>query len=463
MTVKIRMNDDQYDQLKSHLLHSDGKEAVAIVLCGRRRGDNAHCLLVREVHPIPYGDCDIRESELLCWKTSLLENLLPKAMQDNMAIVKIHSHPSGYAEFSVTDDASDRDLFSSVYGWMDDDSPHASMVMLPDGKMFGRYIDPDGNFYPLDLISVIGDDIHYWFPEQEEERLPEFTMRNTQAFGMGTTQLLNRLSVAVVGCSGTGSPVIEQLARLGVQKLVLVDPDPIEEKNLNRIINSTMDDVFQKKKKVNLLESAIQQMGLGTKVEVISENICTVRAVKAVAECDIIFGCMDGSEGRHLLNRLATYYQIPYFDVGVKLEADGKGNISQICGSVNYLQPGKSSLLSRNIITLEGIEAEGMMRTNPELYEKQHKEKYIKGVNVDSPAVISINMHYASMVVMEFLARIHRFRDDANNGFAQYGSSLTQSRIFCFPETEFEQCMALTKHVGKGDRSPLLDMPSLSD
>lgn len=461
MIVKIRMNNDQHDLLKSHLLNSDGKEAVAIALCGRRISESTHCLSIREIHPIPYGDCEIRESELLCWKTSLLENLLPKAMKDGMAIVKIHSHPSGYAEFSVTDDASDRDLFGSIYGWIDDNYPHASMVMLPDGKMFGRYIDPQGSFHPLDLISVVGDNIHYWHPDSERGVLPEFTIRNTQAFGMGTTQLLNRLSVAVVGCSGTGSPVIEQLVRLGVQKLVLVDPDPIEEKNLNRILNSRMSDVTEERYKVDILNSAIKQMGLGTKVEAIPENICTARAVKAVAECDVIFGCMDGSEGRHLLNRLATYYQIPYFDVGVKLEADGKGNISQICGSVNYLPPGKSSLLSRNVITLDGIEAEGMMRTNPALYEKQYKEKYIKGVNVDSPAVISINMHYASMAVIEFLARIHQFRDDDNNCFAQFGSSLTQSRIYY--SSDFEKCMVLAKHVGKGDRTPLLDMPTLSD
>ena len=47
------------------------------------------------------------------------------------------------------------------------------------------------------------------------------------------------MSIAVVGCSGTGSPVIEQLARLGVGRLVLVDPDRVEEKNLNRIVNAT--------------------------------------------------------------------------------------------------------------------------------------------------------------------------------------------------------------------------------
>jgi len=35
------------------------------------------------------------------------------------------------------------------------------------------------------------------------------------------------MRLAVVGCSGTGSPVVEQLARLGVRRLVLVDPDEI--------------------------------------------------------------------------------------------------------------------------------------------------------------------------------------------------------------------------------------------
>ena len=47
--------------------------------------------------------------------------------------------------------------------------------------------------------------------------------------------------------------------------------------------------------------------------------------VRAVAGCDVVFGCMDSIDGRHLLNKLATFYVIPYFDPSVKLEADGTG------------------------------------------------------------------------------------------------------------------------------------------
>lgn len=461
MNLKVRMNDEQHNFLKKHLLNADGKEAVAFALCGRRKGENSHCLLFRELHLIPYNDCLIRDECMLTWKTNLLKRFLPKAMTHGWGIVKIHSHPTGYAEFSITDDNSDRDLFPSIYGWLDDDLPHASMIMLPDGKMMGRCVDQSNRFDPIDLISVAGDDILYWYPKSNNGSLQSaFAERNIQAFGLGTTSLLNRLSVAVVGCSGTGSPVIEQLARLGIKELVLVDPDRIEEKNLNRILNSTMEDVHEHRYKVDLLREAVLKMGLGTQVKAFPHNVCTPSVVKAVAECDVIFGCMDGSEGRHLLNRLATFYQIPYFDVGVKLEADGKGNISQVCGSVHYLQPGKSSLLSRNTITIEAIQAEGLLRTNPEMYRQQYKEKYIKGVNVNSPAVISINMHYASLAVIEFLERIHSFRDDSNSDFAQFGSSLTQSRFIHFPERD--KCPALAKHLGRGDVIPLLERPDLS-
>jgi hypothetical protein len=333
--------------------------------------------------------------------------------------------------------------------------------MLPDGEVFGRVITSDGQFLPLSLIAVAGDDLHFWHNDTVQTDLPEFTRRHSQAFGKGTTEKLRQLTVAVIGCSGTGSPLIEQLARLGVGKLILVDPDKVEEKNLNRILNAPMDDAIAGRFKVDVASDAVARMKLGTEVIPIPENIVNPRVVKLVAESDVVFGCMDGAEGRSLLNRLATFYCIPYFDVGVRLDADGRGGISQICGSVHYLQPGGSSLLSRKVITPEGIAAEGLKRTDPAAYKEQLKAKYIKGVQEDRPAVVSVNMHYASLAVNEFLARLHPYRDDGNDGFAWFGSSLTQARFF--QAGDGEPCPALSRHVGRGDVTPLLDMPALSE
>lgn len=60
-----------------------------------------------------------------------------------------------------------------------------------------------------------------------------------QAFDEGTIERLRRLSIGVVGASGTGSPVIEVLMHLGVRELVIVDDDTMEERNVDGILNST--------------------------------------------------------------------------------------------------------------------------------------------------------------------------------------------------------------------------------
>src|SRR5262249_52370832 len=173
------------------------------------------------------------------------------------------------------------------------------------------------------------------------------------------------------------------------------------------------------------------------------------------------FGCMDGAEGRNLLNRLTSFYCLPYFDVGVRLEADGMGGVSQVCGGVHYLQPGGSSLISRGVITPDDIEAEALRRTDPAEYERRLKVGYIRGIREDRPAVVSVNMHFASMAINEFLARLHPYRDDPNSDYAWTSTSLTQMQLYQKPDGV--ACERLLKYVGRGDMKPLLDMPILSD
>jgi hypothetical protein len=129
--------------------------------------------------------------------------------------------------------------------------------------------------------------------------------------------------------------------------------------------------------------------------EGLAANLISQEAVLRVAECDIVFGCMDGVEGRHVLNRLATFYNLPYFDAGVRLDADGQAGIERIAGAVHYLQPGLSSLLSRGVYSMARVEAEEMQRSNPDMYRRQVKEGYLRGVEEDRPAVISVNMFFA--------------------------------------------------------------------
>ena len=64
--------------------------------------------------------------------------------------------------------------------------------------------------------------------------LPARYQRNRQTVSTAGQLRLFRSRVAVVGCGGLGGYVIEQLARLGVGTLVVIDHDCFEEHNLNR-------------------------------------------------------------------------------------------------------------------------------------------------------------------------------------------------------------------------------------
>jgi len=460
MRVKLRLTQKNHRALFAHLLPGDGLEAVAVALCGRRRGEAHHCLTVRTVVPIPYNECKVRAPDRVTWSTQRLIPLLEMATKHDLGILKIHSHPGGYADFSSIDDESDADLFNSIFGWTDSTFPHASAIMLPEGRMFGRAILPDGTFQPFDSILVPGDDLRFWMPERGGP-LPSFAQRHAQLFGSGTTRRLRELSVAVVGCSGTGSPVIEQLARLGVGRLVIVDPDRVEEKNLNRILNATREDAYLGRPKVEVMARAIAAMGFGTELEIIAADLATPRAVKAVAECDVVFGCMDGVEGRHLLNRLAAFYVLPYFDVGVKLEADGHGGVNEACGAVHYVRPDGATLQDRKVYNSEQLKAAGLRHTDPKAYREQVKAGYIRGVAEDRPAVISINMQMASTAVNEFLARLHPYRYDDNSDSSVVRTSFIQGTEY--REREGVPSGAFTAHIGKGDVRPLLSMPELSE
>ncbi len=464
--ITLAFSGDQHEHLKSYLFPGDGAEAVAFLLCGRRDGDRRHRLVVREVHGIPYEDCSERTASRVTWTTDGIVPLLERAAAERLSVIKIHSHPSGYPAFSNTDDAGDACLLPMIRGWVEADILHGSAVMLPDGQIFGRLIRAAGPIFdPINCVSVAGDDLHFWYAGAGSFDVPSFVASHAQAFDLGTIERLRRLSIAVVGASGTGSPTIEQLVRLGIGEIVIVDDDHMEDRNVNRILNSSTDDVGVGKAKVDVQADAIARAGLGTRVITIKSNLWNPHVVRAVAQCDVVFGCMDTIDGRYLLNVLATFYNIPYFDMGVRLiavrDGNGEGRVREACGTINYLRPGRSSLMSRGLFTMKDVAAAGLHRNAPAAHAQQVRDGYISGAPAHRPAVISINMFASALAVDEFLARLHPFRELPNAEYASVIFSLASMELMTDPEEGI--CPMLAGSVGSGDTTPLLGLLELAE
>lgn len=454
--MRVSMTEAQYQAIREHLYPGDGKEAVSLVLCGRQLTPTGQeRLLVREIFNVSYDACRVRTPDRVTWDTSLLVPIMEKAMREGLGILKVHSHPTGHRAFSSYDDESDLSIFGTITCVLDDNRPHASLIMLPDGGFVGRGVSVELKFSDVERITVVGELIRFYSNSMHETTIPGHSKRTAQVFGDSTYTTLRNLRIGVVGASGTGGLIIDALSRSGVGEIVLLDPKCVEEKNLNRIVYTTMKDAKKKRAKVKVLKKAIEQIGMGIKVIAIHGDLFNKDVISEIAACDIVVGCMDTAEGRNLLNRLANFYLLPYFDVGVSLDADGKGGISAINGGVHYLRPGGSSLLSRGVITSKHIQADALYRTDPDGYHEQRERGYVHGVNVERPAVMPINMVYSGLTVVEILARLHGYRYD-DTTFAQQYFRLDEG-LYSNKE-DGDSCPALSRHLGRGDVEPILDM-----
>jgi hypothetical protein len=463
MKVTLTLNEDQYAQLHQHLYPGDGLEAVAFVACSRAAGGERHRLVAKFIFAIPYEHCE-RARNHVSWQGTEIESLLERAEIEGLSLVKVHSHPQGFERFSGVDDANDPELLSTIRSWVGGDVPHGSAIMLPDGQLFGRYLWRGEALVEFDGINIVGPTLRFWW-KKDKALAPKFGASHDQAFGEGTTKQLQKLSIAVVGASGTGGPLIEQLMRLGVGHLVLVDDDEIEERNLNRIPFATVEDAKASRKKVLSAADDIARKGLNIKVTTIVAAIQTPEAVRAVSQCDVLFGCVDTAHGRFIMNMLASHYLIPYFDIGVLLDAEQegekRGSIKDILGTIHYVIPGRSSLLTRDKFTLEDVRAEGLHKNDPAAAAQQVEDKYIKGMQVHQPAVISVNTLAASLAVNDFLARLHPYRKVANADVASIEFSLGEIRLTT--DQEMENCLTMGQCVGHGDRKPLLGLLELGE
>jgi molybdopterin/thiamine biosynthesis adenylyltransferase len=77
--------------------------------------------------------------------------------------------------------------------------------------------------------------------------LPARYQRNRAMLSIQQQLSLLKSKVAVFGCGGLGGYIIEKLARLGVGKITVVDPDVFEEHNMNRQLLCTQELLGRKK------------------------------------------------------------------------------------------------------------------------------------------------------------------------------------------------------------------------
>ena len=131
-------------------------------------------------------------------------------------------------------------------------------------------------------------------PQQPDfrERYP----RNEPAITAEEQRELAGKTACVCGCGGIGGDVIELLARLGVGRIVAIDPDCFETSNLNRQLLSNESNLGQPK--ALAAKQRVAEINSQVDIEAVCEAISESNACEFLSECDIAIDALDSIETR---------------------------------------------------------------------------------------------------------------------------------------------------------------------
>jgi molybdopterin/thiamine biosynthesis adenylyltransferase/proteasome lid subunit RPN8/RPN11 len=433
-------------------------ESAAVLVAGVARDEDRLRLLGRELHWV-YEDHYMRRAhDTLLVGSGGYVPALRRAEELGGVAVWIHTHPGGDPSPSRRDRVVDEQL-EPVFRVRTGQRVYASLVVAPavyaDCGAFrftGRVID-DGQDRSVDRMWTVGTRFRAVAAfDAAAEPLPPLYDRQVRALGPMMQQHLAGLRIGLVGAGGTGSAVGEQLARLGVGQLLVVDPDKLSESNVTRVHGSGLADVGRPKAEV--LAAHVAGIGLGTRVEPVIGSVVDQGVAARLRGCDVVFGCTDDNAGRVVLSRLSTYYLTPVIDCGV-LVSSHEGALSGIDGRVTVLSPGYGCLLCRGRIDLRRAAAEQMPAEQRRRLAEEGYAPELEGVE---PAVVAYTTLVAAMAVNELLERLVGYGVEPAPGEVLARVHDRELSTNTRSPNPGHYCADGALQRGAGDREPMLEL-----
>ncbi|MCM2321956.1 MAG: HesA/MoeB/ThiF family protein [Oligoflexia bacterium] len=139
--------------------------------------------------------------------------------------------------------------------------------------------------------------------------LPARYQRNRETLSLEDQLRLFRSRVAVIGCGGLGGYVIEELARVGVGTLTLVDPDVFEEHNLNRQLLSSPRALGRSK--VACAAERVAEINPAVTCRVHPLALGEENAEELLEDCDAVVDALDNVLVRRVLAAACRRLRIP--------------------------------------------------------------------------------------------------------------------------------------------------------
>ncbi len=410
---KLVLTDQQHDRLWAHLFPGDCDEHAAVLHCGIAVSDRHVRLLTREI-TLARDGIDfvrgIRSYKKL--RAEFITNEILDHRDQSTVYLAVHNHGgSDQVAFSDVDlDSHERGypaLLDLVGG------PPVGAVVCATNAIAGDIWLPNRRRVRLDSAIIVGPSRRVLTPESTMAAGTADGLfdRQTRLFGNAGQALLSASKVAVVGLGGIGSLVAQQLGRLGVGEVILVDFDRLELSNVSRVVGSRPTWLLRildrlpvasriraflwrfSPRKVDISARVVREPG-GTKVEKVFGSIVSRANAKKLTDCDFIFLAGDQHSARLVVNELTHQYLIPYSQLGAKVPADPhSGEIGEVFSVERLVWPADGCLWCNGLIRRARLEEEAKSEN------QLRAQRYVDDPDVRAPSVITLNAVAAALSV----------------------------------------------------------------
>lgn len=421
------------DQLRAHLFPGDGDEHGAIVQAGMVRTTSGIRLLARDVVLARDGVDYVpgqRGYRMLTGKFVTQQAI--RCRNEGLVYLAVHNHTGrDSVAFSEDDLASHRRGYPALLDVMRG-RPVGALVFA-ENAVAGELWLSASEHLQLRVAHVLGPAIRLLYPAPPPPppgRAAEYD-RQARLFGDRGQDVLRGLTVGVIGAGGAGSLIVEFLARLGVGRIIVADPDRIELTNVPRVTGSTRSDAVPlltaegrpewlrrigrrfSTPKVRVMERLVRRATPRTVVEAIQGDFVDDHVARRFVHCDFLFLAADTMKARLVFNAIVHGYLIPGVQVGAKVPVDKvSGAVGDVFTVSRPVWPSRGCLWCNQLITAAGLQQEG------ETAAERRAQRYIDEAQVGAPSVITLNATAVAQAVNDFLfAFTGLTNDDAPLGY----------------------------------------------
>jgi len=329
LNVTFRAADPELSHLRDLIFRRYPHEEWATFMrCGWRVIPDGLVLTLAALDPPGLGDMEEKVGNVLI-REPYSRRIAVSAQAHTLAVGLVHSHPQGFQPCpSAIDDDMDTYYGERYLRGFAPGRPYVSLILahkrgdlVVSGRVWWR-----GRWHVIKRAIFERLPNRTWVNgRRPPDPAPEArTARLSSAFSEEAAVRMRLATVAVVGAGGTGSAAIEVLARAGVGRLVVLDPDNLEDSNLERVHGSVPQHAASQTPKVVVARDHVRAIAPGCEFIGVKGSLPQSEAIDAVLTADVLLGCTDSQHGRLAISDLAARYLLPAIDAGVLLEgADG--------------------------------------------------------------------------------------------------------------------------------------------